>query len=287
MDIDELARSAVEAVATHLAERGTDAAGQLMDDAINHLYQLMVGRLQRTSTGGEMLSWLQLDPADVHRRAGVAQLVTSEARNDTQFAESLGQAAHRAGIIVQGPGSWSQSGDNTIGIGSISTKTEGKTKVNIRIGNRHYQVGTGGLAIAVIGLVLLIGGGTTAAVLVTTNSAVLSSAVGRWERPGYQAGFGVEVSPMVLTISPDGRFAFSVDTKINVPEAPPADFPGPGVQADCHGTVEPTGDHFTLHITAGLCKNVEAKLTSDGSAIDIYSPGESTADSIRLTKTGT
>ncbi|MGH3916083.1 MAG: hypothetical protein ACRDTC_22145 [Pseudonocardiaceae bacterium] len=116
------------------------------------------------------------------------------------------------------------------------------------MGNRHFQLGTGGLAASVIGLVVLLGGGTATAVLVTTNSAILSSAVGRWEQPGNQPLSGFEVSPMILTISPDDRFAFSVAVNMNFPqmnfpeEASPAGvpdsgkFPGIGIHYDCRGT---------------------------------------------------
>jgi hypothetical protein len=166
MDIDKLAQSAVEVVATHLAQWGTDAADRLADEGINQIYQLILSRLRRTSDGLGMLTWLQHDPVDEHRRAAVTQVVTGEARNDPEFAESLGQAVQRAGILVQGAGASYRSGDNTVEFQNIVTQGD------VRIGHRQFhigrlQIGTGGLVTGIIGLVVLLGGGTAAVVSAT------------------------------------------------------------------------------------------------------------------------
>lgn len=260
MDIDKLAQSAVEVVATHLAQWGTDAADRLADEGINQIYQLILSRLRRTSDGLGMLTWLQQDPVDEHRRAAVTQVVTGEARNDPEFAESLGQAVQRAGILVQGAGASYRSGDNTVEFQNIVTQGD------VRIGHRQFhigrlQFGTGGLVTGIIGLVVLLGGGTAA--VVSAGTASLSSAVGRWEQGGYQQFPGFERSPTTLTISSDGRFTLSAGVKMGPSGVD--NFP-----IECRGTVEPTKDNFTFHTTTGSCSIFVAELSSDGRTIDVF-----------------
>lgn len=267
MDIDKLAQSAVEVVATHLAQWGTDAADRLADEGINQIYQLILSRLRRTSVGLGMLNWLQQDPADEHRRAAVTQVVTGEARNDPEFAESLGQAVQRAGILVQGAGASYRSGDNTVEFQNIVTQGD------VRIGHRQFhigrlQFGTGGLATGIIALVVLLGGGTAAVVSATAettpNTESLSSAVGRWEQPGYQQFPGFERSATTLTISSDGSFTLSAGVKMGTAESPADNF-----LVECSGTVEPTEGSFTFRTTTGSCSIFVAALSSDGRTIDV------------------
>jgi hypothetical protein len=44
------------------------------------------------------------------------------------------------------------------------------------------------------------------------------------------------------------------------------------------------GDHFTLRSTAGQCGTFEAKLSTDGSILDVFLSGGSTDGSTALTK---
>lgn len=281
MDMDELAQSAVEAVAGHLAQRGTDAAGRLADASIDHVYQLISSRLQRTSAGQRMLGWLHHNPADEQRRARVAEVVANEVRSDPVFAESLGHAAERAGIFVQGTGASYRHIDNSGDYRNISTGRD------LQIKSRHsysqVKIGTGGLV--VLGLVLLCG---SAAVVVAgaTNSSNLDSAVGRWEHAGDQPLPGFKTSATVLTVSSDSRFIFSFGIKMTPPgEAPPSGFPNfSSIDINCSGTVEPTGDHFTLRTTTGQCGTFEAKLSSDGRIMDVFVSNGSVDGSTALMK---
>lgn len=281
MDGDGLAQSAVEVVAQHLAQRGTDAVGRLADAGVDHIYQLIVSRLQRNPAGQSMLSWFHQNPADEQSRRRFATVVADEVRHDPGFAESLGQAVERAGVFVQGAGASQQIIENSGDFRDISAGRDVRIKQRqFHIG--RFQVGTGGLVTGVIGLVILLGGGTVAAVGIATDQAnpvALSSVVGRWERPGDKplSGFGFQTGPMILTISPDGRFEFSAaGMQMNFPEGERSPVGGAGAgfpvfPVDCKGTVEPEEDHFTLRSTAGQCGTVEAKLSADGSILDVGS----------------
>jgi hypothetical protein len=226
-----------------------------------------------------MLSWFHQNPADEQNRRRFAEVVAGEVRHDPGFAESLGQAAERAGVFVQGAGASQQIIDNSGDFRDISAGRDVRIKQRqFHIG--RFQVGTGGLVTGVIGLVILLGGGTVAAVRVATNQAnpmPLSSVVGRWERPGDKpnSGFGFQASPIILTISRDGRFNFSAGTRFNIPEerlprgGTGGGFPDFSSHYECDGTVEPMEDYFALHSTAGPCGTFEAALSADGSILDV------------------
>lgn len=159
MDGDDLAQSAVEVVAQHLAQRGTDAVGRLADVGVDHIYQLIVSRLQRSPAGQSMLSWFHQNPADEQSRRRFAAVVADEVRHDPGFAESLGQAAERAGVFVQGAGASQQIIENRGDFRDISAGRDVRIKQRqFHIG--RFQVGTGGLVTGVVGLVILLGGGT-------------------------------------------------------------------------------------------------------------------------------
>lgn len=294
MDGDGLAQSAVEVVAQHLAQRGTDAVGRLADADVDHIYQLIVSRLQRSPAGQGMLSWFHQNPAGEQSRRRFAVVVADEVRHDPGFAESLGQAAERAGVFVQGADASQQIIENSGDFRDISAGRDVRIKQRqFHIG--RFQVGTGGLVTGVIGLVILLGGGTVAAVVVATDQAnpvALRSVVGRWERPGDKPLPGFQTSPTILTIFPDGRFTFSAGIQMNFPagERSPgggtgAGFPDfSGIRIDCNGTVEPKEGHFTLRPTAGQCGTVEAELSADGSILDVGLSNGSRDGSTAFTK---
>lgn len=150
MDGDGLAQSAVEVVAQHLAQRGTDAVGRLADAGVDHIYQLIVSRLQRNPAGQGMLSWFHQNPADEQSRRRFAAVVADEVRHDPGFAESLGRAAERAGVFVQGAGASQQIIENRGDFRDISAGRDVRIKQRqFHIG--RFQVGTGGLVTGVIG----------------------------------------------------------------------------------------------------------------------------------------
>ncbi len=144
MDSDSLAQSAVEVVAQHLAQHSTDAVGRLVDAGVDHIYQLIVSRLQRSPAGQSMLSWFHQNPADEQSRRRFAKAVADEVRRDQGFAASLGQAVERAGVFVQGAGASQQIIENSGDFRDISAGRDVRIKHRqFHIG--RFQVGTGGL----------------------------------------------------------------------------------------------------------------------------------------------
>lgn len=200
MDVDGLAQSAVEVVAQHLTQRGTDAVGRLADVGVDRIYQLLASRLQRSPAGQSMLSWFHQSPADQQSQRRLAEALTGEIRDDPRFAESLRQAVGRVGVLVRDANTSQQVIDNR-------GKNVAGRDVRIKQHQFHigrFQFGTGGLVTGVVGLVVLLGGGTVATVGAQAKPANLGSAVGRWERSGEKPLPGFETNPTVLTISPGG-----------------------------------------------------------------------------------
>ena len=290
MSIEKLARSAVDVVAGRLAQRGTDAAGRLTDTAVDGVYQLIAHRLQGSATGRRLLALLHRNPGNEEGRAQAAEMVADEAHSDPKFAESLGRAAARAGILVQGAGASYQQNiyDNSGDFRNINVRGARDVKLKkYHIGNLRFD--TGGLVAGVITLIAILGGGTAAVVATTGDSVNLASVVGRWEQSAYQPMPGWTVGPIVLTVANDGRFTFSMKAKMGAPGGPvppgtPADFGQ--LNLDCGGMVTADGDHFTLRTTSGPCGAFEAKLAPDNTVLDVFITNGSVDGAQSLTKVG-
>jgi hypothetical protein len=280
MDINGLARAAVDTVARHLAQRGTDSAGRLVNAAVDRVYQLIDGRLRGHRAGRQALDTLLRDPGDPSGRAMAADLVSREAHTNQRFAHALGGAAERAGIFVQGAGASYRVEDNRIDNSGDFRNFQAGGDIRIKQNRKHFhigriQFGTGGLISGIAVLVLVLGGGTAAVINATSERVSLSSAVGRWERPGETPAPGFETGPAVLTVDAGGRFTFTMDVRMtSVPgggPVPSGQVQGlPDLDLNCGGTVDTAGDHFTLRSTTGPCGTFDAKLSSDGKVIDLF-----------------
>lgn len=289
MDIGELAHAAVETVARHLVNRGTDAAGRLANVGVDRVFQLIVGRLRADPAGRQALDSLLGNPADPGGQNWAADLVAQEAEADPRFADALDGAARNAGIVILGDGARVGSDyrvenrdDNRVYYQGVRAGRDVKIKHRqFRIGS--LQFGTGGLVSGIAVLVLVLGGGAT--YIGTAGDKVsLSSAVGRWERQGEQLMEGVETGPAVLTVDDRGGFTFTMDMRVSFPggQAPPG---MPSMNLDCGGTVEPADDHYTLRSTSGQCGTFDAKLSADGRVIDLFLAADgSSGGSLSLTK---
>lgn len=281
MDIDGLVRAAVDTVARHLAQRGTDAAGRLVNAAVDRVYQLIVSRLRRSREGRQALDQLHRDPADPRARAHAADLVSEQAHADRRFAHQLDDTSRQAGITVH-----FRIGDDQR-IGNVRAGRDVRIKQKqFHIG--RIQFGMGGLVSGIAVLVVVLGGGTAAVVGATAEEVSLSSAIGRWERPGEAPAPGIETGPAVLDVNADGAFTFAMEVRMSAPAGTPAiEVPGfPNLSLNCAGTVEPAGDHYTLRSSAGQCGTFDAKLSSDGRMIDLFLSNESSTGSLSLTKAG-
>jgi hypothetical protein len=290
MDIEGLARAAVDTVARHLVNRGTDAAGRLANAGVDRVFQLIAGRLHAHPAGRQALDSLLGDPGDPGGQEWAADLVAQEAEADPRFAGALDGAARQAGIVVQGAGARYRVGsdyrfenrdDNRVYYQGIRGGRDVKIKHRqFRIG--RLQFGTGGLVSGIALLVLALGGGTAA--IVAGETVSLSSAVGRWERPGEKLVDGIETGPAVLTVDDKGAFTFTMDMRVSLPGGQtPAGFPS--MNLNCAGTTEAAGDHFTMRSTTGQCGTFDAKLSSDGRVIDLFLAAEGTSSgSLSLTK---
>ncbi|TDQ00523.1 hypothetical protein [Labedaea rhizosphaerae] len=283
MDIESLAHEAVDTVTRHLRHRGADAAGRLANAAVDRVYRVIAGRLRAHPAGRQALRSLLDNPADLRCKVRATELVAREAGADRSFAETLDAAARNAGIVVQGAAARYQRMDNR---GDYRDIRAGR---DVNFKNRQYRIGsirfgTGGLVSGIAVLVVALGGGTAAVVSASGDQVSLSSAVGRWERPGQQAP-SFKVGPAVLTVDDKGAFTFTMNVTISVPGQQVPGFSG--VSFDCHGTVEPAHDHYTLRSSSGQCGTFDARLSSDGHAIDLFlSSTESSNGSLTLTKAG-
>jgi hypothetical protein len=278
---DEMARSAVEAVAGRLAQRGTDAAGRLTDAALDGVYRLIAQRLSGSATGRRVLDLLVRNPADRQNREHAAEMLTDEASGDPRFADSLGRAAAHAGVFIQGPGASYRDSRGDFRDISITGARNVKFK-KFHIGSIRF--GTGGLVTGILALVTLGGGGTAAVVAATGDSTELSAAVGSWtQQPGGTSLPGWTVGPISLTVTADGDFTFSMRATMDVPADVPQS-PGFGdINLDCSGTITPDGDHFTLRTTSGPCGTFEAK-PGPSDVLDVFIDNGSTDGSLALTK---
>jgi hypothetical protein len=279
--LDDMARSAVEAVADRLAQRGTDAAGRLTDSALDGVYQLIAHRLSGSATGRRVLDLLVRNPVDRQNQARAAEMLTDEAAGDPRFADSLGRAAAHAGVFLQGSNYHDARGDlRDFTIHGSGNKITNK---KYRIGSIRF--GTGGLVSGIVALVVLAGGGT-AAVVAGTKSVDLSSAVGNWsQQPGGQTIPGWAVGPITLTVGADGTFTFAMRATMAVPSDAPAPAGFGDLSLDCTGTITADGDHFTLRTTTGQCGTFEAQ-PGPSDVLDVFIDNGSANGSIALTRTG-
>lgn len=250
------------------------------------MFQLIVGRLRAHPAGRQALDSLLGNPADAGSQNWAADLVAQEAEGDPRFADALDGAARNAGIVIHGDGARVGSDyrdDNRVYYQGISGGRDVKIKHRqFRIGS--LQFGTGGLVSGIALLVLVLGGGAAYVGGAVGQQVSLSSAVGRWERPGEQLMEGVATGPAVLTVDDKGGFTFTMDMVVSFPggQTPPG---MPSMNLNCGGTVEPADDHYTLRSTSGQCGTFDAKLSSDGRVIDLFLATDgSSSGSLSLTK---
>jgi hypothetical protein len=286
VDYEELARAAVEVVAGRLARRGTEAAGELTDAALDGVHQLISRRLRSSATGLRVLEAFERAPVDPQSRMRVAEMVTDEANSDRHFADSLGRAVANAGVFVQGQGATYQRNTYDASGDLRDFNTDGG---DVHVGDKKtIRIGTGWLAAIVVGLIVLAGGGTAAVVTSIGKSVDLVSAVGNWEQqPGQQLIPGWTVGPLTLAISADGRFTLSMRANIEIPDDAGGSGPPPGFgdfSFDCTGTVTPDGDHFTLRTTSGQCGTFEAKPGPDDNVLDVFVDNGSANGSLALSR---
>ncbi|WP_018681322.1 hypothetical protein [Actinokineospora enzanensis] len=282
MRFEDVATASVDQVAEMLTRRATNTIDHTTDIVADTVHQLITQRLSPTATGRRLLARLAQDPTDRANRTRLAEMLTDEADSDPHFGDTLGRFAAQAGILPRP--THNSSGDIHHLHADHGTIRIRQRKFHIG----HFEFNTGGL-IALIAIPLVLAGGTTAFVAGTMNTADLSSAVGTWtQQPGAQMISGFSIGPMNLTIAADGAFTFSMQAKMNIPNAgtgPSAPPPGFGdFSLDCTGTASADGDHFTFRTTSGFCGTFEAKLAPDGKLLDLFIDNGSVDGSVALRK---
>jgi hypothetical protein len=287
MDLQGLAQSTVDRIAESIAQCGTDIAGRLTDTTLNGLYRLIAQRLQNTATGAQLLDSLVSAPADDERRARVAEVIREEAARDAEFASSLRQAALHAGVLSVGPeSSYRQSIDSHLGGDQFRNIGGNVTNKRFQVGNVHF--GFGWLAIGIVATALLITGGV-AVVGAGKDVVNLTTLAGEWGVPGRRPMPGFTAGPTSLTVSADGKFSFSMESRMDFPsgnQPPPGTVPDGFGQFnfDCSGTVTADGDHFTFRDTTGLCGTFQAAFGPNSNVLDVFNSNGSEGGSMALAR---
>lgn len=270
MDIGEVARRAVDAVAQQLTA-GAERAGSA---AVDQVYRLLAQRLRRTSWGSRALEGLEQEPEDPERRQQAVEAVVAEARQDPAFFSQLDRLTH--GIFVQGAGArysqrvtqvdrrrqYDQSGDQRdIRISGSNNRLKMK---KYHIGS--VQFGTGGLVSGIAVLVIALGGGG-AAVYTAQNppkpEPKVAEAVGKWHKDGSVIGPATE-DPYDLNVAGDGKFVLTFGATLSMPGAPKQDY-----HFKCTGTVTTAGEQLALRAATGGCADMTAKPVDGGKGLEI------------------
>jgi hypothetical protein len=100
MQMDQLVDSAIDTIADHLTQVGTQQAGQIANDAVADLYRLITRRLSQTPTGARVLGTLQHEPATPAARQQARDVLRDEAHADADFAQALSEAVRWTGTGI-------------------------------------------------------------------------------------------------------------------------------------------------------------------------------------------
>jgi hypothetical protein len=263
MDSHRLARTAVNLIVSSRAHGPGDPAA-------DRVCRLVVSKLPGALTA------VDANALDARSHARLTDAVAGEVAADPGFAQSLARALNQA-QFTDNSGQFNGAHVQ----GGIHNSKFRNTK--IRIG--RFQIGTGGLVSGVAALVVL-GGGAAVVLPKVTDQVAVSEAVGRWELSGSTPMAGFQTKPTVLTVTPDGKFTFSLGMSMSAPGDLPAGVNAPSIDVECGGTVSPDGDHFTLRSTAGACGTFTARPTADGTIMDVLLTDGSADGSLPLTKVG-
>lgn len=240
MDPLGLASAAASAIGTYLAQFTSGVVDQAADQTGNQLFQLVSSRLQTSLAGANSLQRFQTEPNNPDYREAVALSLADEINRDPQLGVVL---ANLMGV----PQTLTASGDGNV----VNTGTWNNRRGVVATGSatvdqsRHFRLGTGGIVIGIIVLVLLIGGTTTA--IIVSNQPAFPELEGNWH---YEGNYGSKVALHIA----DDKFT--------------ADAIGIGAQIHCAGTITLTSDQtYLLNATQGVCGRITLTLTEGGKVL--------------------
>jgi hypothetical protein len=237
MDPMSLATTAASAVGAYLMKIATGLVDRAANEAEDQLYQFVSSRLQKNLVGTKSLQRLQKAPGNDERRGAVALALADEIGRDPQFGTALAN-------MICVPHSATGSGDGSI----VNTGTWDSRRGVVATGNanvdqsRHFRLGTGGIVVALVAALLLVGGVT--GVVINANKPTFPELEGSWQ---YEGSYG---SRVVLHVA-DDRFA--------------VDAFGMLVQLKCSGTIESArGQTYILNSEEGICSRMTLTVVQEG-----------------------